>query len=160
MGPVCPHCKRNFWGTDPDAPHQPAEPAPAPKPIKPFEEWRKQQESGYKEGYIQALGANRPAARHIDTPDELLELLAGVSSDPQIEGLSLSQKASTMALLYAAKALQVIANVRDQTEDWEKWAVRNPDFARSFAARLLGAANSQQPPAPAAQSPTSPQEPS
>jgi hypothetical protein len=47
-----------------------------------------------------------PAARHIDTPDELLELLAGVSSDPQIEGLSLAQKASTIALLHIAKALQ------------------------------------------------------
>lgn len=62
----------------PDAPQQPAEPTPL-------------------------------AERHIDTPDELLELLAGVSSDPQIEGLSLAQKASTMALLYAAKALQEIA---------------------------------------------------
>ena len=51
-----------------------------------------------------------PAAeRHIDTPDELLELLASISSDPQIEGLSLAQKASTMALLHAAKALQQIA---------------------------------------------------
>jgi len=138
----------------PEAPQQPVEPAP-------------------------------PAERHIDTPDELLELLAGVSSDPQIEGLSLAQKASTMALLYAAKALrdikacllrnessgytererqrehraaienqaelsakalQVIANVRDQTEDWEKWAVRNPDFARTFAARILDAANSTQEP--------------
>jgi len=47
-----------------------------------------------------------PAERHIDTPDELLELLAGISSDPQVEGLSLSQKASTMALLHIAKALQ------------------------------------------------------
>jgi hypothetical protein len=50
-----------------------------------------------------------PTARHIDTLDELLELLAGISSDPQVEGLSLAQKASTMALLYAAKALQQIA---------------------------------------------------
>jgi hypothetical protein len=62
----------------PEAPQQPAEPAPATE-------------------------------RHIDTPDELLELLAGISSDPQVEGLSLSQKASTMAMLYVAKALQQIA---------------------------------------------------
>ena len=85
----------------PEAPQQPAEPAPlhechcachaAPDaPQQPAE-------------------PTPLAERHIDTPDELLELLAGVSSDPQIEGLSLSQKASTMALLYAAKALQQIA---------------------------------------------------
>ena len=49
------------------------------------------------------------AERHIDTPDELLDLLAGISSDPQVEGLSLSQKASTIALLHIAKALQQIA---------------------------------------------------
>jgi hypothetical protein len=55
-----------------------------------------------------------PAARHIDTPDELLELLAGVSSDPQIEGLSLSQKASTMALLHIANELH--AGVQFQRE--------------------------------------------
>ena len=58
-------------------------------------------------------------ARHIDTPDELLELLAGVSSDPQIEGLSLSQKASTMALLYAAKALQQIADSQGHFDSGE-----------------------------------------
>jgi hypothetical protein len=75
---------------------------------QPFEAWRKQQESAYEAGHDQAA-ANQPPARHIDTPDELLELLAGVSSDPQIEGLSLAQKASTMAMLYVAKALQQIA---------------------------------------------------
>ena len=53
-------------------------------------------------------------ARHIDTPDELLELLAGVSSDPQIEGLSLAQKASTMALLHIANELH--AGVQFQRE--------------------------------------------
>ena len=57
--------------------------------------------------------------RHIDTPDELLELLAGVSSDPQIEGLSLAQKASTMALLYAAKALQQIADSQGHFDSGE-----------------------------------------
>ena len=72
----------------PEAPQQPAEPAPA-------------------------------AERHIDTPDELLELLAGVSSDPQIEGLSLAQKASTMALLYAAKALQQIADSQGHFDSGE-----------------------------------------
>jgi len=46
-----------------------------------------------------------PPERRIDTPDELLELLAGISSDPQIEGLSLAQKTSSMALLYVAKRL-------------------------------------------------------
>ena len=50
-----------------------------------------------------------PAERHIDTPDELLELLAGISSDPQVEGLSLAQKASTMALLHIAKTLPQIS---------------------------------------------------
>jgi len=55
-----------------------------------------------------------PPARHIDTPDELLELLAGVSSDPQIEGLSLAQKASTMALLHIANELH--AGVQFQRE--------------------------------------------
>ena len=60
-----------------------------------------------------------PVARHIDTPDELLELLAGVSSDPQIEGLSLAQKASTMALLYAAKALQQIADSQGHFDSGE-----------------------------------------
>ena len=59
------------------------------------------------------------AARHIDTPDELLELLAGISSDPQVEGLSLSQKASTMALLYAAKALQQIADSQGHFDSGE-----------------------------------------
>jgi hypothetical protein len=59
------------------------------------------------------------AVRHIDTPDELLELLAGVSSDPQVEGLSLSQKASTMALLYAAKALQQIADSQGHFDSGE-----------------------------------------
>jgi hypothetical protein len=72
----------------PEAPQQPAEPAPATE-------------------------------RHIDTPDELLELLAGVSSDPQIEGLSLAQKASTMALLYAAKALQQIADSQGHFDSGE-----------------------------------------
>ena len=67
----------------PEAPQQPAEPAPATE-------------------------------RHIDTPDELLELLAGVSSDPQIEGLSLAQKASTMALLHIANELH--AGVQFQRE--------------------------------------------
>jgi len=57
--------------------------------------------------------------RHIDTPGELLELLAGISSDPQIEGLSLSQKASTMALLYAAKALQQIADSQGHFDSGE-----------------------------------------
>ena len=63
-----------------------------------------------------ALEATPPPAeptpateRHIDTPDELLELLAGISSDAQIEGMSLTQKASTMALLHIAKALQQIS---------------------------------------------------
>jgi hypothetical protein len=55
-----------------------------------------------------------PPARHIETPDELLELLAGVSSDPQIEGLSLAQKASTMALLHIANELH--AGVQFQRE--------------------------------------------
>ena len=91
----------------PKAPQQPREPA-LPTVPQPFEAWRKEQESAYEAGHDQAA-ANPPPARHIDTPDELLELLAGVSSDPQIEGLSLAQKASTMALLYAAKALQQIA---------------------------------------------------
>jgi hypothetical protein len=50
-----------------------------------------------------------PVEQHIDTPDELLELLAGISSDPQVEGLSLAQKASTIALLHIAKAVQQIA---------------------------------------------------
>ena len=58
------------------------------------------------------------AERHIDTPDELLELLAGVSSDPQIEGLSLSQKASTMALLYTAKALQRVEEMQRTALDY------------------------------------------
>ena len=79
--------------------------------------------------------------RHIDTPDELLELLAGVSSDPQIEGLSLAQKASTMALLYVAKALQQIAY---QLEDIDT------------AIEMIGGTWL----AKAAQSPDSPQEPS
>jgi hypothetical protein len=79
--------------------------------------------------------------RHIDTPDDLLELLAGISSDPQIEGLSLAQKASTMALLYAAKALQQIAY---QLEDIDT------------ALEMIGGTWL----AKAAQSPTSPQEPS
>lgn len=47
--------------------------------------------------------------RHIDTPDELLDLMASISSDPQVEGLSLAQKAQTIALLHIAKALQQIA---------------------------------------------------
>ena len=49
-----------------------------------------------------------PPERHIDTPDELLELLAGISSLAQVEGLSLAQKASTMALLHVANSLQEI----------------------------------------------------
>ena len=62
--------------------------------------------------------------RHIDTPDELLELLAGISSDPQIEGMSLAQKTSSMALLHIAKTLQQIAgDVRCLTlrkiRDWD-----------------------------------------
>jgi hypothetical protein len=87
-----------------------------------------------------------PPARKPDTPDELLDLLAGISSDPQVEGLSLSQKASTMALLHIAKALQKIASLRQDSEEWDKWAVRNPEFARTFASRLLDAANSTQEP--------------
>jgi hypothetical protein len=59
-----------------------------------------------------AAAATGPPERHIDTPDELLELLAGISSLPQIEGLSLAQKASTMALLYTAKALQRIEEMQ------------------------------------------------
>jgi len=50
-----------------------------------------------------------PTEQHIHTPDELLELLASISSDPQVEGLSLAQKASTMALLHIAKGVQQIA---------------------------------------------------
>jgi hypothetical protein len=50
-----------------------------------------------------------PTEKHIDTLDELLELLAGISSDPQVEGLSLPQKASTMALLHIARGVQEIA---------------------------------------------------
>jgi hypothetical protein len=53
--------------------------------------------------------ADLPPERHIDTPDELLELLAGISSDPQVEGLSLAQKASSMALLHIAKTLPQIS---------------------------------------------------
>jgi hypothetical protein len=54
--------------------------------------------------------ADLPPERHIETPDELLELLVGISSDPQVEGLSLAQKASTMALLHIAKTLEQIAD--------------------------------------------------
>ena len=101
----------------PEAPQQPREPA-LPTVPQPFEAWRKEQESAYEAGHDQAA-ANQPPARHIDTPDELLELLAGVSSDPQIEGLSLAQKASTMALLYAAKALQQIADSQGHFDSGE-----------------------------------------
>jgi hypothetical protein len=109
-----------------------------------------------------------PAERHIDTPDELLELLAGVSSDPQIEGLSLAQKASTMALLYAAKALRDIkacllrnessgytererqrehrAAIENQAELSAKALQVIANVRATFAARILDAANSTQEP--------------
>ncbi len=61
------------------------------------------------DGPQQRAESGPPAEHHIDTPDELLELLAGISSDPQIERLSLAQKASTMALLYVAKEIKQIA---------------------------------------------------
>ena len=142
LGTICPRC---YFGLDaeptPEAPRQPTEPAPLT-----LDAFLRKINQNNAEAPQQPAEPAPATERHIDTPDELLELLAGVSSDPQIEGLSLAQKASTMALLYAAKALQVIANVRDQTEDWEKWAVRNPDFARTFAARILDAANSTQEP--------------
>jgi len=78
-----------------------------------------------------APAATSPPERHIDTPDELLEILAGISSDPQVEGLSLAQKASSMALLHIAKALQQIAgDVRCLTlrkiRDWDAPAVQSP----------------------------------
>ena len=121
----------------PEAPQQPREPA-LPTVPQPFEAWRKEQESAYEAGHDQAA-ANQPPARHIDTPDELLELLAGVSSDPQIEGLSLAQKASTMALLYAAKALQEIA---ESTEA----LLMNSDFiAEIVLDRSLKAESKQEP---------------
>lgn len=55
--------------------------------------------------------------RHVETPDELLELLASVSSDPQVEGLKLAEKASAMALLHIAKALERIAFNMDSFHD-------------------------------------------
>jgi hypothetical protein len=102
------HCScHDRCGRGPEAPQQPAEPA-LPTVPKPFAAWRKEQEAAYEPG-SDASAASGPAARHIDTPDELLELLAGVSSDPQVEGLSLAQKASTMALLHIAKTLPQIS---------------------------------------------------
>lgn len=62
----------------------------------------------------EATEAPPPIEKHIDTPDELLELLAGISSDPQIEGLSLAQKASTIALLHIANAVERIAQNTDE----------------------------------------------
>jgi hypothetical protein len=172
-------CFAGKSGFSPEAPQQPAGPAPAPQ-------------------------------RHIDTPDELLELLAGISSDPQIEGLSLAQKASTMALLYAAKALQSIEEMQrtalnyvmkstsemhlnprsysrrrhyrvdheeypqepptnapsfdalagEHTAAWESWAQELPGLARKFAWMLINASNRAGMPTPPVQSPDSPQEPS
>ena len=88
---------------------QPAELASTVEPL-PFAEWRKQQELAYKQELAYLAGRDPAAAeRHIDTPDELLELLAGISSDPQVEGLSLAQKASSMALLHIANALEHIS---------------------------------------------------
>jgi hypothetical protein len=73
-----------------------------------------------------------PAERHIDTPDELLELLAGISSDPQIEGLSLAQKTSSMALLHIAKALQqIVRKVRHRTSP----ALSSPPIASRSRAK-------------------------
>ena len=115
LGTICPRC---YFGLDaeptPEAPRQPTEPAPPT-----LDAFLRKINQNNAEAPQQPAEPAPATERHIDTPGELLELLAGISSDPQVEGLSLSQKASTMALLYAAKALQQIADSQGHFDSGE-----------------------------------------